>query len=48
VTGSWQQVLAWRDLIRMRTDLDLPHHPTGHPSQDLPPPADILDKLGLW
>jgi DNA polymerase-1 len=48
VTDTWQQVLAWRDLIRMRTDLDLPHHPTGYPSRELPKPADVIEKLGLW
>lgn len=48
VTDSWQQVLAWRDLIRMRTDLELPLHPTGHPTRELPKPADIIKKLGLW
>jgi DNA polymerase I len=48
VTDTWQQVLAWRDLIRMRTDLDLPHHPTGQPSRELPKPADVIEKLGLW
>lgn len=48
VTDAWEQVLAWRDLIRMRTDLDLPHHPTGHPTRELPKPADVIEKLGLW
>ncbi|MBP2474824.1 DNA polymerase-1 [Crossiella equi] len=48
VIDAWEQVLAWRDLIRMRTDLDLPHHPTGHPTRELPKPADVIEKLGLW
>lgn len=48
VTDCWQQVLAWRDLIRMRTDLGLPHQPTGHPTRELPKPADVIEKLGLW
>lgn len=48
VIDVWEQVLAWRDLIRMRTDLDLPHHPTGHPTRELPKPADVIEKLGLW
>jgi DNA polymerase-1 len=48
VTNVWPQVLAWRDLIRMRTDLDLPHQPTSHPTRELPKPADVIEKLGLW
>lgn len=48
VASVWEQVLAWRDLIRMRTDFDLPHSPTGHPTRELPKPADVIEKLGLW
>jgi DNA polymerase-1 len=48
VIAEWQQVLAWRELIRMHTDLELPCHPTGHPTRDLPTPADVIEKLGLW
>jgi DNA polymerase-1 len=48
VTDNWPQVLAWRDLIRMRADLDLPQHPTGDATRALPRPADIIEKLGLW
>ncbi|MCU1680247.1 MAG: hypothetical protein JWQ81_986 [Amycolatopsis sp.] len=48
ITDQWHQVLAWRDLIRMRTDLDLPRQPAGHPTRELPKPADVIGKLGLW
>ncbi|MEU0465383.1 5'-3' exonuclease H3TH domain-containing protein [Amycolatopsis sp. NPDC006131] len=48
VAEAWDQVLGWRDLIRMRTDLDLPLLPTGHSSRALPAPAEVIDKLGLW
>ncbi|MFE6611508.1 5'-3' exonuclease H3TH domain-containing protein [Amycolatopsis sp. NPDC057786] len=48
VAETWDQVLAWRELIRMRTDLTLPHHPTGDPTRELPKPADVIEKLGLW
>lgn len=48
LTNSWDQVLAWRELIRMRTDLPLPLHPTGSPSPALPRPAEVIEKLGLW
>lgn len=40
--------LKWRDMIRLNTDLHLPHHPTGQPSPALPRPADIVEHLGLW
>lgn len=48
VTNAWDQVLGWRDLIRMRTDLDLPLLPSGRCSPALPTPAEVIDKLGLW
>ncbi|WP_158851144.1 5'-3' exonuclease [Saccharothrix deserti] len=48
VTNAWDQILSWRDLIRMRVDLDLPLLPTGRPSRSLPKPAEVIDKLGLW
>jgi DNA polymerase-1 len=48
ITDHWPQVLAWRDLIRMRADLTLPHHSDGHPTRELPKPADVIEKLGLW
>src|SRR5699024_9736278 len=36
IQQQWQQVLAWRDLVRMRTDLSLELDPTGDPSPELP------------
>jgi DNA polymerase-1 len=48
ITDAWHRVLAWRELIRMRADLDLPHQPTGHATPELPKPADVIEKLGLW
>lgn len=48
VEQAWEQVLAWRELIRMRLDLPLPVLPTGHPSRELPKPAEVIEKLGLW
>ncbi|ASO21568.1 DNA polymerase-1 [Actinoalloteichus hoggarensis] len=44
----WDDVLRWRELIRLRTDVVLPRTPTGHPSRALPAPAEVIDKLGLW
>jgi DNA polymerase-1 len=48
VAGMWEQVLAWRELIRMRADLPLPLYPTGVVSPALPKPADVIERLGLW
>lgn len=48
VEQQWDQVLTWRKLVRMRTDLPLPLAPTGDPSPDLPKPAEMIEKLELW
>lgn len=48
VAEQYDLALKWRDLIRLTTTLDLPHHPTGAPSPALPRPADIVEELGLW
>jgi DNA polymerase-1 len=48
LTEAWPQVLAWRELIRMHTDLVLPLRPTGIASPALPKPAEVIEKLGLW
>lgn len=45
---QWQRILAWRDLIRLRTDLALPRWPTDKPSPELPSPAEVVEKLELW
>jgi DNA polymerase-1 len=48
VLQAWDQLLTWRDLIRMHTDIPAPHHPTGHASPQLPPAPKIVGHLGLW
>lgn len=48
ILDSFDQVLAWRALIKTRTDIALPHHPHGQPSPTLPKPADVVEKLELW
>lgn len=45
---EWDQVLAWRELVRMRTDLSLPLAPTAEASAELPKPAEVIEKLELW
>ncbi|MFD8497775.1 5'-3' exonuclease H3TH domain-containing protein [Amycolatopsis sp. NPDC059657] len=46
--ATWEQVLGWRELIRMRADLPLEILPTGTSSAPLPRPAEVIEKLGLW
>ncbi|MFE3196840.1 5'-3' exonuclease H3TH domain-containing protein [Embleya sp. NPDC059237] len=48
VHDAWPDVLRWRDMIRMRTDVPVTAHPTGVPSPELPKAADVIAKLGLW
>lgn len=48
IRATWDQVLRWRSIIQMRTDLALPLWPTGRPSTPLPRPAEVITKLGLW
>jgi DNA polymerase-1 len=48
VAESWEQVMTWRSMIRMRTNLSLPTAPGGTATAPLPPPAQVITKLGLW
>lgn len=48
ITTTWRQVLTWRDLIRLHTDLVLPLKPTGLPTPPLPAPAAVVEQLDLW
>lgn len=48
VTAVWDDVLAWRDLIRLRTTVPVSHTPSGRPSPALPRSADVIERLGLW
>jgi DNA polymerase-1 len=48
VTESFDQVLAWRAIIRTRIDVALPYHPDSQPSPALPKPAEVVEKLDLW
>lgn len=40
--------MKWRDLIRLRHDLDLSWRPTGQPSPKLGKPANVVDALNRW
>ncbi|MEU5882945.1 5'-3' exonuclease H3TH domain-containing protein [Spirillospora sp. NPDC047279] len=48
VRDQFDQLLAWREIIELRTDVPLPRTLTGSPSPFLPPAAEVLDKLDLW
>lgn len=49
ITNQWTELLAWRDAIRLRTDIPLPDTLiTGQPTALLPRAAHLLDQLHLW
>jgi DNA polymerase I len=49
VTRAWQQVLTWRDMIRMNSRVPVPGEAiTGLATTPLPRPAEVIEKLGLW
>jgi DNA polymerase-1 len=49
VTDAWQQVLTWRDMIRVNDQVPVPAGTvTGRATTPLPRPAEIIEKLGLW
>lgn len=48
IQAAWPQVLTWREMIRLRSDISLPHMPTGIATIPLPIPGEVITKLGLW
>ena len=47
--GARQQVLTWRDMIRINDQVPVPAEPiTGRATTPLPRPAEVIEKLGLW
>jgi DNA polymerase I len=49
ITSAWQQVLTWRDMIRMNSRVPVPAGAvTGRATTPLPRPAEVIEKLGLW
>jgi 5'-3' exonuclease len=49
VHSSWEQLLTWRDMIRLNPRIPLPHGLiTGQATSIMPRAAEILDQLGLW
>ncbi|MFG2836003.1 5'-3' exonuclease H3TH domain-containing protein [Streptomyces zaomyceticus] len=48
-TAQWQQVLCWREMIKLDTKTDLPDDLlTATPTAPLPTAAHVLEALDLW
>jgi DNA polymerase-1 len=47
VVDRWEDVSRWRDLIRLRTQVDIDFEPTFAPSPRLPSPTVVCTELGL-
>lgn len=48
VTAMWEQVMTWRSMIRMRTDLPLATAPCGEATSPMPGAGQVIARLGLW
>ena len=49
ITSARQQVLTWRDMIRMKDQVPIPSGTiTGSATTPLPRSAEVIEKLGLW
>jgi DNA polymerase-1 len=48
VTAAWEQVITWRAMIRMRTDLTISARPGGTPASPMPLAGQVMAGLGLW
>jgi DNA polymerase-1 len=48
IRTAWPQVMTWRSMIRMRTDLQLPAMPAGTATVPLPIAGEVISRLGLW
>ncbi len=47
VVDRWEDLSRWRDLIRLRTDVDIGFEPTCEPTPRLPSPSAVCAELGL-
>ena len=47
VLDRWDDLCRWRELIRLRTDIDVGFEPTGQRTARLPSPSAICEELGL-
>lgn len=46
--AQWEDVLRWRELLRMNSKVDLTAPGEAGATPTLPPPARIVEHLGLW
>lgn len=46
IRHHWDDLMLWRTLIRLRTDIPIPT--ATHQHSDLPPAPDIIGQLDLW
>jgi hypothetical protein len=44
----WDNLILWRTLIRLRTDIPIPTTTKTHQPSILPPAPDIIGQLSLW
>jgi hypothetical protein len=47
IVERWEDVRRWRELIRLRTDVDVCFAPKGEPTARLPSPSAVCAALGL-
>jgi DNA polymerase-1 len=48
IASRWGDLLTWRHLIKLRTDLPLPPSPAFEQPRELPPAPQVVEQLGLW
>jgi len=48
IRHHWNDLLLWRTLIHLRTDIPLPTTIGTHQPSNLPPAPDIIGALNLW
>ncbi|MGH3814370.1 MAG: 5'-3' exonuclease [Pseudonocardiaceae bacterium] len=48
IRHQWDDLILWRTLIQLRTDIPLPTTTETHQSSSLPPAPDIIGQLDLW
>jgi DNA polymerase-1 len=47
IVDRWTDLMRWRELIRLRTDVELSFEPTAVPTAKLPAPGAVCAELGL-
>lgn len=48
ISHQWDELLLWRTLIQLRTDIPLPATAGTHQPSNLPPAPEIIGTLNLW